>query len=87
MKFVLMNFSGNILADVLAFLCVSLNSTATQSTGNVVLAVLYDCKIMIAVVWFSHYFINVDFFFIPAFQIFRSQPTGQFGLECLVHLN
>lgn len=55
---------------MLAFLCASINSIATQSTGNVVLAVLYDCKIMMAVDWFSYYFINVDFFFfIPAFQI------------------
>lgn len=67
---------------MLAFLCASINSIATQSTGNVVLAVLYDCKIMMAVDWFSYCFINVDFFFsFLLFKFLRSQPAGQFGLE------
>lgn len=73
---------------MLAFLCVSINNTATQSTGNVVLAVLYDCKDTIAVVWFSYYFINVDFFFsFLLFKFLRSQSTGKFGLESLVLLS
>lgn len=49
---------------MLAFLCVSINNIATRSTGNVVLTALYDCKDMLAVVWLSYYFINVDFFFV-----------------------
>lgn len=75
---------------MLAFLCVSINNTATQSTGNVVLAVLYDCKDTIAVVWFSYYFINVDFFFIPAFQISQKPVywkiwSGKFSPSELMH--
>lgn len=45
---------------MLAFLCVSINSIASQSTGNIALAALYDCKIMIAIVCFSYYFFDVD---------------------------
>lgn len=71
---------------MLAFLCVSINNIATQSTGNVVLAVFYDCKDMIAVVWFSYCFINVDFFSFLLFKFLRSQSTGKFGLESLVLL-
>lgn len=48
---------------MLVFLCVSINNVTTQSIGNVVLAVLCDCKDMFADVWLSYYFINVDFFF------------------------
>lgn len=57
---------------MLAFLSVSINSIAAQSTGNVVFAVLYDCKIMMSVDWFSYSFINVDFFFHSSFSNFSA---------------
>lgn len=74
---------------MLVFLCVSINNVTTQSIGNVVLAVLCDCKDMFADVWLSYYFINVDFFFFCSFLLFtflRSHSTGKFSLESLVLL-
>lgn len=75
---------------MLAFLSVSINSIAAQSTGNVVFAVLYDCKIMMSVDWFSYSFINVDFFFIPPFQISQQSAywsiwSGMFSPSELLH--
>lgn len=55
---------------MLAFLCVSINSIATQSIANVVLAALYDCNIMIAVSGFLIILLMLIFFFYSCFSNF-----------------